>query len=185
MNHQGTKVLHTALLTLRPFTVQDAPAMFAGWANDPEVTRYLSWTPHGDLEVTRALLTLWEEEAKQPNNYNWAIELAGELVGNISLLKVNDFHERAIIGYCMGKAWWGKGIMTEALKEVLRYAFEEVGFYHLEGDHAAQNIGSGRVMEKCGLRLVGTMHGSFRMHSGERGDLVIREITREDYTAQK
>ena len=186
MTHQGTKILHTARLVLRPFKESDAEGMFANWANDPDVTKYLTWTPHGDVELTRALLRMWEEEAKKPESYNWAIEFRGELIGNISLLQISDNSERAAVGYCMGKKWWGKGIMTEAFSEVLRYCFEEVGFYRITGEHAAPNVGSGRVMEKCGLKYEGTLREHHRLAStGERVDIVCRAINRGDYFAQK
>lgn len=186
MIHSGTKILRTKRLTLRPFTVKDAEEMFENWANDPEVTRYLSWQPHGNVELTRALLTQWEEDSKDPANYNWAIVLhEGEkdiLIGNISLLQADEFNERAIVGYCMAKRYWGKGIMTEAFSEVLRYAFEEVGFNRIIGHHAAANIGSGKVMEKCGLIYEGTMREHSRLRStGERADIVERAILRKDY----
>ena len=189
MRHLGTRVLHTERLTLRPFTVDDAEAMFAGWANDPEVTKYLTWTPHDNIEVTRALLSLWQEEAKRPETYNWAIVRRGdagdELIGNISLLAVDEHHEQAELGYCMARKYWGKGIMTEALREVLRYAFVEVGFYRITGRHAAQNIGSARVQEKGGLRYEGTMREAFRLYStGERADIVVRGILRKDFLVE-
>ena len=73
--------------------------------------------------------------------------------------------------------------MTEALREVLRYLFEEVGFYRLNGCHAAENIGSSRVMEKCGLSYEGTRRKFMRLLStGERVDIVERGILREDYS---
>ena len=76
--------------------------------------------------------------------------------------------------------------MTEALDEVLRFCFEEVGFHRIEICHAAQNPASGRVMEKCGLKYEGTKRKSFRLLStGEWADLVVRAILEEDYFARK
>lgn len=182
----GTKEMKTERLTLRAFCASDAEQMFANWANDLVVTKYLTWQPHGDIEVTRALLTLWEEEAKKTETFNWGIEFEGTLIGNISILQVNDFNERGMIGYCMGRKWWGKGIMTEALREVLRYCFEEVGFYRITGQHAAANLGSGKVMEKCGLQYEGILRSHSRLKStGERVDIVVRGITRDDYFKSK
>lgn len=186
MNHLGTKILHTKRLTLRPFTIDDAEEMYKNWASDPDVTKYLSWTPHGSVEDTRSLLALWEEETKKPDTYNWTIVFHDGkkdiLIGGISLFGISDNSERAEVGYCMSKKYWGKGIMTEAFSEVLRYCFEDVGFYRIEGQHAAPNIGSGRVMEKCGLKYEGTMREHCRLLStGERVDIVIRAILREDY----
>ena len=66
MQHLGTQTLNTKRLLLRPFTVEDAPAMYRNWACDPEVTRYLTWPPHTDPAGTRAQLEeslyAWGEE---------------------------------------------------------------------------------------------------------------------------
>lgn len=184
MKHLGSKALTTERLVLRPFRRDDAEAMFENWASDPEVTKYLTWTPHRSVEDTRALLTLWEEESKKEDNYHWAITLGGELIGDIALMDVRD--ERAVAGYCLCRRFWGKGIMTEALGEVLRFCFEAVGFHRIEICHAAENPASGRVMEKCGLKYEGTKRKSFRLLStGEWADIVVRAILEEDYFARK
>lgn len=186
MKHLGSKILKTERLILRPFKESDARAMFENWASDPEVAKYLTWTPHKSVEETHALLKLWEEESKQPNVYHWAIELEGELVGDINMVNVNEQSERGITGYCLSRKHWGKGIMTEAYAEVLRFLFEEVGFYRIEATHAACNPASGRVMEKCGLLYEGTFRKKFRLLStGEWVDIVQRAILREDYFAGK
>ena len=62
--HQGTKIIKTERLVLRPFTVDDAKKMFDNWANDSRVTRFLTWQPHGTVDVTVNLLSLWCEEYK-------------------------------------------------------------------------------------------------------------------------
>ncbi len=188
MQHKGTKDLETERLLLRRWRESDAEEAFAHWMNDPDVTKYLTWTPHGDIELTRALLKMWEEESGEPHIYHWAIVLkeGNVLIGDIAVLRADEFQERGTIGYCMGKAWWGKGIMTEALSEVLRYCFEEVGFFRIDGEHAAENLGSSRVMEKCGLAYEGTRREYFRCPTtGERVDIVERGILREEYFKNK
>lgn len=184
MKKLGTVELKTERLILRRFREADAELMYANWASDPEVTRYLTWTPHESVDSTCELLKLWAAEYEDPNKYNWAIEYSGSLIGNISLVQVDDNSERGAIGYCMAKKYWGKGIMTEALREVLRFCFEEVGFYRIEGAHAEANVGSSRVMEKCGLRYEGTLREHFKLLStGERANIVQRAILRGDYFA--
>ena len=188
MKHIGTKTLETERLILRRWKESDAEEAFAHWMNDPDVTKYLTWTPHGDIEVTRALLRVWERESAEPQTYKWAIVLkeGNVLIGDIAVLRADEFQECGEIGYCMGKKWWGKGLMTEALSEVLRYCFEEVGFYRINGSHAAENIGSSRVMEKCGLVREGTRREYFRLPTtGERVDIVDRGILREEYFKNK
>lgn len=186
MEQKGSRVLKTERLVLRPFRASDAEAMFCGWASDPEVTKYLTWTPHESVEATRRYLETVEALSGQPNVYHWAIELGGEVIGDIELGTVDDWEGKGSLGYCMAKKHWGKGIMTEALKEVLRYAFEEVGMHRIEGSHVSANIGSKRVMEKCGLYYEGTRRDGFRLYSnGEWVDIDVRGILREDYFRQK
>ena len=190
MQHLGTKVLHTPRLTLRPFTESDAEEMFNTWANDPEVTKFLTWEPHGNIAVTRLLLSVWEKQVTDPAYYNWAIVFRDgkkdALIGSIALNSAPEEQERASLGYCIAKKYWGKGIMTEAVSEVLRFAFDEVGFYRITGQHAAENYGSARVMEKCGLRYEGLLRGHFRLLStGERVDIVTRAILRDEYLSDR
>ena len=186
MKNLGSKVLKTARLVLRPFREGDAVAMFENWAGDPEVTKYLTWTPHKSAEETHALLSLWAEESKKPDVYHWAIEYENELVGDVNIMQVNEESESAITGYCLAKKCWGKGIMTEAYGEVLRFLFEEVGFHRIGSSHAVENPASGKVMEKCGLLYEGTFRKEFRLPStGEWVDVVHRAILKEDYFAEK
>ncbi len=185
MEQKGSKILTTERLVLRPFRVSDAEAMFSGWANDPEVTKYLTWTPHESVDVTRQLLALWEEESKQPDIYHWAITLDGKLIGDIEIGKI-DRLETGNVGYCMAKEYWDRGIMTEAFREVIRFAFEEVGLHRIEGMHAKHNVGSSRVMEKCGLKYEGMKRDGYRLLStNEWEDIVVRGILRSDYFAAK
>ena len=184
MKNLGTKTLHTARLTLRAFRESDAEEMFHNWANDPEVTKYMTWTPHGDIALTRQLCAQWEKEAEEI--YQWAMVYEGEVVGSATVISRGEFQERGTLGYCMAKKCWGKGLMTEAVKEILRYCFEEVGFARIDGEHAAPNVGSGRVMQKCGLSYEGTRKEFFRLPStGERVDIVEYGITKGDYFGKK
>ena len=77
VTHQGTQVLTTARLTLRPFTMDDAPAMYSNWASDPEVTKFLMWPPHTSIEVSEAVLADWVPRYTEPDYYPWAIVYEG------------------------------------------------------------------------------------------------------------
>lgn len=185
MKHLGSKILKTERLTLRPFRADDAEAAFKNWMSDPEVTKFLTWTPHESVEETRKRCSAVETLSAQENYYHWAIVFEGELIGDIEIGLV-DRSETGNVGYCMAKKYWGKGLMTEAFREVIRFAFEEVGLHRIEGMHAAVNIGSSRVMEKCGLRCEGVKRDGFRLFStNEWTDIVVRGILREDYFAKK
>ena len=88
MNHKGTIKLETERLILRKFTVEDAEAMYENWASEEEVTKFLTWPPHANAELTKCLLTNWGENYEKPDYYNWVIELkaTGEIIGNSSVV---------------------------------------------------------------------------------------------------
>ena len=155
MQHYGTKTLETDRLILRQFRHEDAEPMYKNWASDPDVTEFLTWPPHADIEVTRTLLSNWIQKYSDPCSYNWVIELKNinEIVGNISVIKLDEKIEAAEIGYCMGKNWWGQEIMPEALKAVIAFLFNEVGFNRIAACHDSNNPKSGRVMVKAGMKL--------------------------------
>lgn len=182
MQDLGTKVLETPRLILRPFTVDDAPAMFANWASDGEVTKYLTWPTHTDPAVTRAILEDWVGRYADPAWYNWAIvwRETGEAIGNISVVarqaETACFH----IGYCLGRAFWHKGIMTEAFSAVIRFLFEEVGANRVDACHDVRNPHSGQVMEKCGLTYEGTLRQRGKNNQGVC-DAAWYGILKEDY----
>ncbi len=181
ITHKGTKPIQTERLLLRRFTVKDAKAMFENWANDERVTRFLSFLPHGKVEVTKALLEDWCAAYEKDSTYNWAIEFDGTVIGSISVVDFNARSERAAIGYCMGFDYWNKGIMTEAAKAVIDYLFAEVGVNRVEISHAVKNPGSGRVAQKCGLQYEGTRREYFKSSTGEFLDIAHYAILRSDW----
>lgn len=157
MNHQGTKTLETERLILRKFVFEDADAMYNNWASSDTVTKYLTWPSHENVEVTKYLLNDWIPRYNNCDFYNWAIELkeTGEVIGNISVVQINEFIKEASLGYCMGKKWWGQSIMPEAGKAVINYLFQEIGFHRIEAHHDKNNPKSGRVMQKIGMTYEG------------------------------
>ena len=156
INHRGTRPLQTNRLLLRQFTRDDAGAMFANWANDPDVCKYLSWPPHGDISVTQALLETWVADYENENFYNWAIVFQNAPIGSIGLLLLDEAQAEAEVGFCLSKAHWSKGIMTEALRAVLDFAFSELGCKRLHAKHHVDNSASGKVLKKCGMRYIET-----------------------------
>lgn len=184
MNHLGTKEIQTQRLMLRPFTMDDAEAMYSNWASDPEVTRYLMWDAHTDVSQTRAVTKEWVESYGQPSFYLWAIVL-DEPIGTISVVDVSDRDEWLEIGYCLSRKHWGQGIMTEALDCVMRFLFEEVQAHRVHLRHDVLNVGSGRVMIKNGLRYEGTLLGAKRRVDGSWGDMALYGMLREEWMSQQ
>ncbi|MBR5257548.1 MAG: GNAT family N-acetyltransferase, partial [Clostridia bacterium] len=169
MDHRGTQRLETERLILRRFALDDASAMFRNWASDGEVTRFLTWPTHKSVETTQWVLDSWIPHYEENNYYHWAITLrenGDEPVGDIAAVKVDDDTLCAEIGYCLGRKWWHKGIMPEALKAVEDFLFDSVGFERVEARHDIMNPNSGRVMLKCGMKYEGTLRASHRNNRG-------------------
>lgn len=158
VKHQGTKIIETKRLMLRPFREEDAEPMFRHWAADPEVTKFLTWPPHETVEVSKQVIQSWIENYKDLNNYQWAIEWKEihEPIGSISAVRTDDRTEAATIGYCIGRNWWGRGITAEALQAVMEFFFDEVGMNCINACHDPRNPNSGKVMKKCGMTYEGT-----------------------------
>lgn len=182
MRHQGTKVLETDRLKLRRFTVNDAQDMYNNWASDDEVTKYLMWPSHNNVEVSKAYIESIINVYSQPDTYNWGIELKeiGQVIGAISVVRYDDAVESVHIGYCIGSKWWNKGITSEAFTAVIKYLMEEVEVNRIESRHDPRNPNSGKVMEKCGLRYEGTLRESDYNNQGIC-DASWYALLREDY----
>ena len=186
MKHLGTKRIKTQRLILRPFTPEDADAMFRNWASDPEVTKYLTWPAHGSVEISRWVLNDWCRQYAEPNCYQWAIALkdSGELIGSIAAVKIDENVQWVELGYCIGKQWWHKGIVSEALKALIVFFFEEVGAGRIQARHDPRNPHSGAVMRKCGMTYEGTLRRADRNNQGIC-DAAIYSILREEYHADQ
>ena len=168
MQHLGTKVLETERLTLRPFTLEDAPAMYRNWANDPEVTHFLTWPTHADETVSQAVLADWVPRYADLSWYQWAIvpRDVGEPIGSIAIVKMDENVDSVHVGYCIGRRWWHQGITSEALRALLRFFFEEVGANRVDSRHDPRNPHSGNVMARCGMLCEGTMRQADRNNQG-------------------
>ena len=168
LTHKGTQTIETQRLVLRCAELTDAEAMFRNWASDPEVTKYLTWPPHTSLEVSRRILENWVEANAQIDRYHWMIVLKelGQPIGSITVVEHRDDIGEAEVGYCIGKQWWHKGLVTEAMMAVMGYLFDQVGMNRVEARHDLNNPHSGGVMKKCGMRYEGTLRRADRNNQG-------------------
>lgn len=159
MEHKGTNTIETERLVLRRFTIDDVMSVYCNWCSDIKVTEFLTWQAHQDLKVTLNMVATWVESYKNLDFYQWAIvpKDLGEPVGSISVVEIKEKVDSVHIGYCIGQAWWSKGITSEALAGVIPFFFEEVKAKRVDSRHDPVNVGSGKVMEKCGLRYEGTL----------------------------
>ena len=169
MKHQGTVPIETQRLSLRRFTQEDIPLVFANWASNPHVTQYLVWSSHRTQAETTVMVERWLKGYRHKDFSEWAVveKATGQLIGSIGLMGCGS-RKQAEAGYCLGEDWWGRGYAAEALEAVLDFAFCQVGYASVMAKHAMENRASGRVMEKAGMSLligetmaVSTANGDF------------------------
>lgn len=183
LTHKGTNTIETERLILRRFKIEDAEGMFNSWATDKEVTKFLSWLPHEDIEVTKSYIATWIDEYKNENRYNWIIELKDEkkVIGNIIAVRLNESNCSCEMAYAISSKYWNKGITTEALKAVIDYFFREVGFNRVVALYNVNNGASGRVMAKSNMKYEGTFRQAGINRDKEFYDLAQYAILRDDY----
>lgn len=186
MQHLGTQRLETERLILRRIELTDAFDMYQNWASDDEVTRYLTWPSHGSEAGSYAYIEILQKAYESNQSYDWGIELKAtrQLIGTIGSVRYDDNVKSAHIGYALGRPWWGQGIMTEALREVIRFLLVEVGLNRVDSRHDPMNPGSGRVMLKSGMTYEGTLRKTDRNNQGIC-DAAWYGLIREDYLNKK
>jgi ribosomal-protein-alanine N-acetyltransferase len=148
------QVLTGPRVTLRAPTVDDADLLFERIASDPEVTRYLSWRPHPNVDETRRVIT---EFFNVGGETTWLIELrdGGGPIGLCGWRRpqphIVDF------GYCLGRPWWRQGLMTEVVQLLLDKARRDPSVYRVTAHCHVDNTASARLLERSGLAFEGRL----------------------------
>ncbi len=147
----ATPAIETDRLLLRTFDLADAADIFA-YASNPNVSRFTTWETHRTLADSVAFIEM--VLARGEDEMTWAIRLQSDptVIGAIEFGPTDQAEAR--VGYVLAEAFWSMGLMTEALKAVLAWGLERCPAVHTVVSCAAtQNVGSQRVMEKCGMRF--------------------------------
>ena len=153
MNLLGTKQLETDRLILRRFTPNDIEKVYQGYATDLLTSRYLSWDPHKNIEVTKKFIENIISKYDQLDYFHWVVELkdTNEVIGGLSVVNFSEKNSTAEIGYCYESKYWGNGYASEALRKVIEFLLLEVGVRLVEARHISGNPASGKVMQKAGM----------------------------------
>lgn len=173
-------VLKTDRLTLRPFTMNDLDDFYE-YAKVDGVGQMAGWLPHQNREESEMILHMFIDEKK-----TFAIEYEGKVIGSLGIEMYNeerfpefdDVRAREI-GYVLSKDYWGRGMIPEAVSEVIRYLFEEMKLDVIFCGYFLWNRQSERVMEKCGF--VHYSYDRFKTRMGTVEDDEVRILKREDW----
>jgi [ribosomal protein S5]-alanine N-acetyltransferase len=146
----------TARLLAHPVRSEDAPDVFAAYANDPEVTRYLAWKAYPDPEPLAVFLAAREGDWIAGNHFVWQLRLQSDraIVGALGII-IED--HRALFGYVLGKRYWGQGYAAEALRHQIDWALAQPGIHRAWAYCDLENPTSARVMEKAGMTREGIL----------------------------
>ncbi|RPI14598.1 MAG: N-acetyltransferase [Ignavibacteriae bacterium] len=149
-------ILETERIRLRPLSIRDASQVFE-YACEPEVARFVTWEHHRSLSDSMHFLRLITQQYKNNIPSPWGIVYKEEnkLIGTGGYHLWQKEHARAEFGYAISANYWNKGLMTEVLKEMIRFGFNVMELNRIEAKCYPENIASEKVMLKCGLKFEG------------------------------
>lgn len=172
--------LKTERLLLRPWEPTDLNDFYE-YASVDGVGQMAGWTPHKSIEESRDILDMFIS-----GKNIFALEYEGKVIGSLGIEKYpkEKFPELAElkcreIGYVLSKDYWGRGLMPEAVREVIRYLFEDLGLDAIFCGHFRRNVQSAKVQEKCGFKHYSTMDYQTRMGTVEEAEVNI--LYRKDW----
>ena len=183
---KGRKQMETERLILRRWEDSDAEDLFK-YASDSDVGPIAGWPPHQSIDESRDVIKnvlngaeVYAVCLKEDEKAIGAIEL--KLNGHTDMTDRDDECE---LGYWLGKPFWGQGIMPEAVKEMLRHAFEDCGMQKVWIGYYEGNTKSKRVQEKCGFKYQWRSENVDvpLMHEKRTGHVSL--MTKEDWEAMQ
>lgn len=169
---------------LRWLTAADVGALYDVFSN-ADVMRYWSRTPFTHVDEARELLEAIEQAFAARSLFQWGIALRADdrIVGTVTLSHVDADNLRAELGYALGRACWGQGLMGEALAALLNFAFGELGLRRLEADVDPRNTASVRTLERLGFQREGYLRERWFV-GGEVQDAIFYGLLRREWQPQ-
>ncbi len=173
--------IETERLLLRKVTLNDTADLFE-YASDPQVATYVLWDQHRTQEDSRRYLAYMIEKYTRSDVGEWGIvhKKDGKFIGTCGYMWWNTLHCRAEIGYALSRKYWNRGLMTEAVRRVLKFGFEKMELNRVEARCMPGNGASEKVMKKVGMKYEGLMRKQ-AFASGTFHDLKMYAILREEY----
>jgi [ribosomal protein S5]-alanine N-acetyltransferase len=174
----GPVEIQTNRLLLRQFRASDVDDVLA-YRNDPEFGRYLPHIPQPftrrDAEefVARNIAEPWDTYP------TFAIVFEGTVIGTVNL-DIDQTHGIAMLGFAIGRAHWGKGIGSEAVRAAVAWAFEALGLARIWATTDARNVRSRQLMEKLGMQVEGRLRSHERARDG-RTDKLSYGLLRQEW----
>lgn len=176
------KAIETERLFLREWQKNDVRDLFDIMKNPSIING--GWKPHSSINTSVGILNEYIE-----SNERWAVELkdAGKVIGSIRVYPDNNrgkFFAKTI-NYVLSEDYWGNGYMTESVKRIIEYLFEELDIDLISAFHYPDNDKSKKVLERCGFRYETTIEQGSARYDGQVFDAVCYSILKSDYFQNK
>jgi len=149
-------ILKTERLRLRKAKLADAEAIFRQYATDPEVTKYVSWRAHRNLEETREYMRMCSLAWDVGKAFHWVLETQ-ESKQVIGMIIARASEEKWELGFVLARAYWGRGYMTEAVTALIAWALKQKEIFRVWAVCDVDNKASARVMQKASMQLEGIL----------------------------
>ncbi len=174
-------ILQTTRLVLRQLRLQDADAVLH-IRGDFEVTRYNIGSAYQSREQAQNLIEGITDGYNQHLEVRWGITLREDdsVIGMVGYNYWVRHDHRASVGYDLAREFWGLGIMTEALRAVIAFGFDQMALNRIEADADMRNPASARVLEKVGFSREGVQREQF-YEDGRFHDLGLFALLRRDF----
>lgn len=175
------KTLVTDRLILRAWKETDEGDLYE-YARSKTVGPMAGWRPHETLEDSGKIITMFMEEDE-----TWAVcdKKSGKVIGSVGIhrdmKRSIDKSKVRMLGYALSEEYWGRGIVPEACREVMRFAFDELHLEIMSVYHFPFNEQSKRVIEKLGFKYEGTLRMATAIFDGTIYDDVCYSITRDEF----
>ncbi len=150
-------LLSTARLRLRKPELKDAGPIFAAYATDPEVVRFLSWKAHQRVQDTEGFLQYCLEAWSEGTTFAYVIELQDCPDNPIGMIDARPQGPRVAFGYVLARSSWGRGYMTEALSSLVDWSLNHPGHWRASAYCDVVNSASAKVMRKAGMEFEGVL----------------------------
>lgn len=175
-------VLETDRLRLRKLTMHDAQDIF-DYSSDSQVAQHVLWEAHRSIGESRAYLRYMLRKYRACEPASWGIEWkeTGRIIGTIGFMWIQSDNAAAEVGYSLSRAFWNRGVMTEALRAVIHYGFSTLRLNRIEAIHELDNPASGAVMRKCGMQYEGTLREKL-FNKGKYVDVDLYAILRKNHS---
>lgn len=172
------------MVTIRKWEMSDAEALAKALSNKKVMDNLRDGLPYPYTEDDAKQYINAMLAADPADTFAYAVCVDGKVVGSIGAFRQENIHNRtAELGYYLAEEQWGKGIMTQAVRQLCEVIFETTDILRIFAEPFSHNAGSRRVLEKAGFNFEGTLKNN-AFKNGKVLDMVMYSLTRDQYAVR-